>query len=88
MKEKYSVAASYRYRVDPETGEISPLAVWSPIALRDRIVDAEISVTVESQEGSSGGAASEDTTEDSTTGESCSGDSAKDAGHGTPGETS
>ena len=38
MEERYGVRASYRYRVNPATGEESPLAVWSPDALRDRIV--------------------------------------------------
>ena len=45
MEEKYGVKASYRYRVDPESGVASPLAVWSPDALKDRILDAEISST-------------------------------------------
>jgi len=43
MQERYGVKSSYRYRVDPATGTASPLAVWSPQALRDRIIDAEIS---------------------------------------------
>ena len=38
MEERYGVRASYRYRVNPATGEESPLAVWSAEALRDRIV--------------------------------------------------
>ncbi len=29
MEKNYAVKASYRYRVDPFTGETSPLAVWS-----------------------------------------------------------
>lgn len=41
MREHYAVAASYRYRVDPTTGEISPLAVWSEFAMRDRILDED-----------------------------------------------
>jgi hypothetical protein len=36
------VKASYRYRVDPATGECSPLAVWSSAALRGRLLDAEV----------------------------------------------
>lgn len=44
MQEHYAVRASYRYRVDPTSGESSPLAVWSPDALKDRILDAEIGV--------------------------------------------
>ncbi len=42
MTETYAVKASYRYRVDPATGAASPLAVWSPDALKDRILDAEV----------------------------------------------
>ncbi len=42
MEERYAVKASYRYRVDPTTGHASPLAVWSPTALKDRILDAEV----------------------------------------------
>ena len=38
MWEKYRTRASYRYRVvDPEHGGSTPLAVWSPDAMRDRI---------------------------------------------------
>jgi len=43
MQERYGVRSSYRYRVDPATGLASPIAVWSPQALRDRIIDAEVS---------------------------------------------
>jgi hypothetical protein len=42
MWERYEVKASYRYRVDPATGAASPLGVWSPTAIRDRILDAEV----------------------------------------------
>jgi hypothetical protein len=45
MQAQYSVRCSYRYRVDPATGAPSPLAVWSPTALRDRILDADVTVT-------------------------------------------
>ena len=38
MWERYQVRASYRYRVDPQTHNASPLAVWSETALRDRII--------------------------------------------------
>jgi len=41
MMERYSVKASYRYRMDPDTWKDSPLPVWSPTALRDRILSAE-----------------------------------------------
>ncbi len=43
MQANYAVVASYRYRVDPTTGKPSPLAVWSPDALKDRILDADVS---------------------------------------------
>ncbi len=39
MRDEYAVGASYRYRLDPTTGEVSPLAVWSSDALKDRILD-------------------------------------------------
>ena len=49
MEERYGVKSSYRYRIDPATAVASPVAVWSPSALRDRIIDAELSV--EADEG-------------------------------------
>jgi hypothetical protein len=42
MDSNYAVKASYRFRFDPFTGEKSPIAVWSPDALKDRIIEAEI----------------------------------------------
>jgi hypothetical protein len=40
MWEHYRAKASYRYRVvNAETGKSSPLAVWSPNAVRDRIIE-------------------------------------------------
>jgi len=42
MEEHYAVKASYRYRVDPESGHSSPLAVWSTDAIKDRILDATV----------------------------------------------
>jgi hypothetical protein len=39
MMEKYEVKASYRYRVDPDSGKASPIPVWSADALRDRIIE-------------------------------------------------
>lgn len=39
MEEHYAARASYRYRIDPDTGHASPLAVWSKTALLDRILD-------------------------------------------------
>jgi len=42
MESRYNVAASYRFRVDPLTGDQGPLPVWSPIALKNDILqDAE-----------------------------------------------
>jgi hypothetical protein len=43
MEQQYGVKSSYRYRLDPATGQASPLAVWSRQALKDRILDAEVS---------------------------------------------
>ncbi len=37
MLSQYNVKASYRHRLDPETGETGPLPVWSPNALRERL---------------------------------------------------
>ncbi len=34
MNERFSVNASYRFRLDPKTGETGPLPVWSQAALR------------------------------------------------------
>lgn len=38
MQERFNVTASYRYRLDPTTGERGPLPVWSPQALRSNIL--------------------------------------------------
>jgi hypothetical protein len=38
MQGRYNVAASYRFRVDPLTGERGPLPVWSAEALRNNII--------------------------------------------------
>jgi len=40
MLEQFGVKTSYRYRVDSLTGLASPIPVWSPTALRCRIIDA------------------------------------------------
>ena len=39
MQSQFNVAVSYRYRLDPETGEHGPLPVWSPTALKSQILD-------------------------------------------------
>jgi len=39
MKTQYAQKASYRHRVDPGSGEASPLPVWSVDALRGQIID-------------------------------------------------
>ena len=41
MQEHFNVAVSYRYRLDPATGEAGPLPVWSSEALRDQIASSE-----------------------------------------------
>ena len=38
MKSRYDVNASYRYRLDPVSGQTGPLPVWSKEALKDRIL--------------------------------------------------
>ena len=44
METQYGVKSSYRYRLDPASGVASPLPVWSPTAIRDRILDAEVAM--------------------------------------------
>ena len=39
MKSQFEQEASYRHRLDPRSGESSPLTVWSPSAHRGRIID-------------------------------------------------
>ena len=41
MMKHYQVKASYRYRLDPQTGEEGPLPVWSPNAIRNMIVESD-----------------------------------------------
>ena len=36
---RFGVTASYRYRLDPATGERGPLPVWSAAALKDNVID-------------------------------------------------
>jgi hypothetical protein len=47
MKQSFSVGASYRFRLDPETGETGALAVWSKDALKSSILAGEGSARVE-----------------------------------------
>jgi hypothetical protein len=39
MFDTYGVKASYRFRLDPLTGEASPIPVWSKTALLDRVIE-------------------------------------------------
>ncbi len=39
MLEKYNVKASYRHRLDPDTGDKGPIPVWSYEALKDNIIE-------------------------------------------------
>lgn len=39
MQSQYKVKASYRHRVDPISGQGSPLPVWSWDAMKDRIIE-------------------------------------------------
>ena len=41
MRERFNVAASYRYRLDPVTGDRGPLPVWSKEALKSQICSAQ-----------------------------------------------
>jgi len=41
MLSRYNVAASYRYRFDPVTGEEGPLPVWSRNALKSGVLIPE-----------------------------------------------
>ena len=42
IEEHYGVKSSYRYRLDPASGQASPIPVWSRHALRDRIIEADV----------------------------------------------
>ena len=44
MTQRYNVHASYRWRVDPETGDSGALPVWSDDALKTGIVPREETV--------------------------------------------
>jgi hypothetical protein len=41
MQGQFNVHASYRYRLDPTTGETGPLPVWSRDALKSSILGDE-----------------------------------------------
>ncbi|MBI5533806.1 MAG: hypothetical protein HY898_13885 [Deltaproteobacteria bacterium] len=41
MKSHYNVAAMYRFRLDPSSGQSGPIPVWSREALRDGILSPE-----------------------------------------------
>ena len=41
MKDHYNARASYRYRIDPVTGEKGPLPVWSKFAMRESILQEQ-----------------------------------------------
>ena len=38
MEQQFGVKTSYRYRIDSRTGHASPVAVWSPTAMRNKIL--------------------------------------------------
>ena len=57
MEDTYGVKVSYRYRIDPANGQVSPVAVWSRDALKDRILDADISTDLSSAEAAPRGGA-------------------------------
>jgi Ogr/Delta-like zinc finger len=41
MRQQFNVAASYRHRLDPATGETGPLPVWSADALKAGVAATE-----------------------------------------------
>ncbi len=53
MEDSFGGKVSYRYRIDPATGQTSPLAVWSRDAIKDRILEAEITTDIAPSEASS-----------------------------------
>ncbi len=49
MEQQFGVKTSYRYRVDGRNGYASPIAVWSPTALRSSILPAEAPNTAQKE---------------------------------------
>ncbi len=41
MMAKYRVSASYRFRLNPKTGETGPIPIWSLSALKSSIIEEE-----------------------------------------------
>jgi hypothetical protein len=41
MRTQFQQNASYRFRLDPTTGESGPLPVWSKMALKNGIIEEE-----------------------------------------------
>jgi hypothetical protein len=41
MKDNYDVVASYRHRLDPDSGESGPLPVWSQTAHKGQVLSEE-----------------------------------------------
>lgn len=50
MEQQYGVKASYRYRIDAQSGHPSPLPVWSPSALRSAILPDDPETGVQTKE--------------------------------------
>ena len=46
MQSQFNVTVSYRYRLDPSTGENGPLPVWSSEALRSNIIQKKEAIHV------------------------------------------
>ena len=55
MKQEYNQEASYRYMINPTTGNASQIPVWSDFATREMIVEEEVGVKVEEKVGENEG---------------------------------